>query len=103
MYTVDIHVHEYVCENSVCSSSVIILLVTTPTGMESGQPSSGMEQGQEENGTDTNTEPLSPVLAKLASEWVPLELNFGIPLFNESTNSAVCSRVSFTVSAFGYG
>ena len=45
MYTVDIHVHEYVCENSVCSSSVIILLVTTPTGMESGQPSSGMEPG----------------------------------------------------------
>ena len=43
---------------------------------------------------DVHTEPLSPVQTKLASERVALELSFGIPLFNVTSNAAVCDRVS---------
>lgn len=36
---------------------------------------------------------LSPVQQKLAQEWVPLELSFGVPLFNQLANRAVCDKV----------
>ena len=39
------------------------------------------------------TGPMSPVVARMVQEWVPLELSFGIPLFNEKANEAVCERV----------
>ena len=42
-----------------------------------------------ENGIET----LSPVEKKIASEWVPLELSFGIPLFSDDDNKAVCDKV----------
>lgn len=35
----------------------------------------------------------TPAQKKLASEWVPLELSFGIPLFSDSDNKAVCDKV----------
>lgn len=56
-----------------------------------------MESEKNQDGMETTKESLSPVQAKLRSEWVPLELSFGIPLFNESANAAVCDRVSLTV------
>ena len=31
---------------------------------------------------------------KLASEWVPLELCYGVPLFSDETNKSVCQKVS---------
>ena len=35
----------------------------------------------------------TPAQKKLASEWVPLELSFGIPLFSDKDNKAVCDKV----------
>ncbi len=59
-----------------------------------------MESGQEQNGTETEEQaeshsdtPMSPSVAKLVSEWAPMELCFGIPLFDERTNQEVCDRV----------
>ena len=57
---------------------------------------------KDENGEKMSTEPLTPFQTKLASEWVPLELNFGIPLFNETSNAAVCDRVSVCIHPGGY-
>ena len=36
---------------------------------------------------------LSPLEKRLMSEWVPLGLNFGIPLFSQEANAAVCDKV----------
>ena len=36
---------------------------------------------------------LSAVEKRLVSEWVPLGLNFGIPLFDEEANRIVCEKV----------
>ena len=57
-----------------------------------------VESEKSEKGTETTKESLTPVQAKLKSEWVPLELSFGIPLFNESANAAVCDRVSLYIN-----
>lgn len=35
---------------------------------------------------------------KLSSEWVPLELCFGVPLFSDETNKSVCQKVSGSLS-----
>ncbi len=49
---------------------------------------------QPKSDSDTVTETMSPTERKLASEWVPLELNFGIPLFSDKDNKLVCDKVS---------
>jgi hypothetical protein len=36
---------------------------------------------------------LNVVEKRLVSEWVPLELSFGIPLFDEMANRMVCEKV----------
>ena len=36
---------------------------------------------------------MTPVQQKLAQEWVPLELSFGVPLFNQRANRAICDKV----------
>lgn len=36
---------------------------------------------------------LSAVEKRLVSEWVPLGLSFGIPLFDEGANKVVCEKV----------
>ena len=36
---------------------------------------------------------LSAVEKKLVSEWVPLGLSFGVPLFDEGANKVVCDKV----------
>lgn len=38
---------------------------------------------------------LSAVEKRLVSEWVPLGLNFGIPLFDEGANKIVCEKVNW--------
>ncbi len=40
---------------------------------------------------------LSDVEKRLVSEWVPLGLNFGIPLFDEGANKVVCDKVMYIV------
>ena len=66
------------------------------------KPDTDLESEKDENGEKMSTEPLTPVQIKLASEWVPLELSFGIPLFNETSNAAVCDRVSVGIRPGGY-
>lgn len=36
---------------------------------------------------------MSDVEKRLVSEWVPLGLSFGIPLFDEGANKIVCEKV----------
>ena len=43
---------------------------------------------------------LSAVEKRLVSEWVPLGLNFGIPLFDEQANKTVCEKVRRCFLAF---
>lgn len=50
---------------------------------------------------DSNTESMSPTERKLALEWVPLELSFGIPLFSDKDNRLVCDKVSLLL-LWGY-
>lgn len=62
----------------------------TADGPSSKQPQS------HSNTVPAEAEPhstLSPVQQKLAQEWVPLELSFGVPLFNQLANRAVCDKV----------
>ena len=40
-----------------------------------------------------DSEELPPSVRKLASDWVPLELCFGIPLFSEEANRTVSEKV----------
>ena len=47
--------------------------------------------------TESEESTLSPVQQKLASEWVPLELSFGVPLFNQRANRAVCDKVTIEI------
>ena len=44
--------------------------------------------------SEEESDAMSRVERKLASEWVPLELSFGIPLFSDKDNTAVCDKVS---------
>ena len=41
---------------------------------------------------------MTPVQQKLAQEWVPLELSFGVPLFNQRANRAICDKVIHSCS-----
>lgn len=43
---------------------------------------------------------LSAVERRLVSEWVPLGLNFGIPLFDEEANKLVCKKVRKLCSVY---
>ena len=52
-----------------------------PTPDQSGSHSSG----------------LTPVQERLSQEWIPLELSFGVPLFEQQANRAVCDKVSNTI------
>ena len=56
-------------------------LQTTPKDVNT----KGDEVGSGEN--------MSPLEKRLMSEWVPLGLNFGIPLFDEEANKVVCKKV----------
>ena len=38
--------------------------------------------------------PVPSAIQRMAAEWVPLNLSYGIPLFNERANQAVCDKVS---------
>ena len=38
--------------------------------------------------------PVPSAVQRMAAEWVPLNLSYGIPLFNERANQAVCDKVS---------
>ena len=42
---------------------------------------------------DASCPGLTQVQQKLVQEWVPLELSFGVPLFGEQANRAVCDKV----------
>ena len=55
-----------------------------------GQHSIPKEQPPKESHSDSS---MSPVQKRLAQEWVPLEMSFGVPLFNERANRAVCDKV----------
>ena len=48
------------------------------------------EQPSKESHSDSS---MSPVQKRLAQEWVPLAMSFGVPLFNEQANRAVCDKV----------
>ncbi len=37
----------------------------------------------------------SPAIQKLSSQWVPLELCFGIPLFDDETNRSISQKVQY--------
>ena len=45
-----------------------------------------------ETGSDEE-EAESPAIQKLTSQWVPLELCFGIPLFNDEANRRISEKV----------
>lgn len=48
------------------------------------------------NDNEKPTEEISPAMCKLSHEWVPLELSFGIPLFDEEANRSVSDKVATT-------
>lgn len=52
---------------------------------------------EEQNGTDS-AELMPPAVQRIATEWVPLELSFGIPLFSERANQVICDKVSWILS-----
>ncbi len=62
------------------------------TGSDS-VPSNAGSSSAGKNGTETAGDGMSAQERKLMSEWVPLSLNFGIPLFNEEANKVVCDKV----------
>ena len=49
--------------------------------------------GGAQAGEDCNKRDLTAAEVALDEEWVPLEMYFGIPLFNEEANKAVCEKV----------
>ena len=61
--------------------------VTVPT--QEAPPPVGMAQ----RGEDSGERELTAAELSLVEEWVPLEMYFGIPLFNEEANKAVCKKV----------
>lgn len=61
---------------------------TQPKGAEAAASSQVETQAESET-----PDPLTDVQKKLQSEWVPLELKFGIPLFSEKANEQVCEKV----------
>ncbi len=52
------------------------------------------EEISRSDNSEEESDTMSPVERKIASEWVPLELSFGIPLFSDKDNTAVCDKVS---------
>ena len=66
---------------------------TSPTtdGPGSKPPQSRSDAAIPEESDSHST--LSPVQQQLAREWVPLELSFGVPLFHQGANRAVCDKV----------
>ena len=60
-----------------------------PSEAQNGTAADEESHSNTENGVET----LSPVEKKVALEWVPLELSFGIPLFSDDDNKAVCDKV----------
>ena len=66
---------------------------TSPTADGSGSkpPKSHLDTAIPEVSDSHST--LSPVQQQLAWEWVPLELSFGVPLFHQGANRAVCDKV----------
>ena len=61
--------------------------VAVPT-QEAPPPGGGAQRGE-----DSSERELTAAELSLAEEWVPLEMYFGIPLFNEEANKAVCKKV----------
>ena len=61
---------------------------STSTITEDVDGRSGTEGGVAKEGPE-----MSDVEKRLASEWVPLGLSFGIPLFDERANKIVCEKV----------
>ena len=61
--------------------------VAVPT-QEAPPPVVGAQRGE-----DSSEQELTAAELSLAEEWVPLEMYFGIPLFNEEANKAVCEKV----------
>lgn len=61
--------------------------VATPT-QEAPPPGDGVQGGE-----DCSRRELTAAEAALDEEWVPLEMYFGIPLFNDEANKAVCEKV----------
>ena len=62
------------------------------TPMEGGRSSDSKECAR----VTTPVEELTPSEAALEEEWVLLEMFFGIPLFSEAANKAVCDKVCDT-------
>ena len=68
---------------------------TTKTDTQDTQPKAAPPtQIEPDNGA---SESLTDAQKKLQSEWVPLELSFGVPLFSEKANMQICEKV-FTFS-----
>ena len=44
--------------------------------------------------------PVSSAVQRMAAEWVPLNLSYGIPLFNERANQAVCDKVGHNITGY---
>ena len=83
------------------------LLVTNNQDEVKVEP--GAEVVDSDNLTDGKASPLDkaidatsnlcPLEKELMSEWVPLGLSFGIPLFSQEANAAVCDKVCLCVPA----
>ena len=63
-------------------------------------PKPDKDEGAKEDG-DVEGRGLSATEKRLVSEWVPLGLNFGIPLFNEAANKTVCEKVCLGIPTSG--
>ena len=76
-------------------------LLPTPVQSEVKGESSGTDAASrcqtDDAGRDTPMDrpsDLSPLEKTLMAEWVPLGLNFGIPLFSQEANYSVCDKAS---------
>ena len=68
----------------------------TDTSLQSIPPQSSSPVPSYDQSDSHST--LSPVQQRLSWEWVPLELSFGIPLFSQEANRAVCDKVCVVVT-----
>ena len=55
------------------------------------------DQADERLAGEDRMSKLSPKEKSLMAEWVPLGLNFGIPLFSQEANNSVCEKVSLAL------
>ena len=63
---------------------------------------------RERTQTPVDSKPLDPsaevpvpsAVQRMAAEWVPLNLSYGIPLFNERANQAVCDKVGHNITGY---